>query len=197
MKTDVDLYFESLDAWQPELLRLRKLILGFHLEEVLKWGAPAYLLKNRRVTGIHGFKNHFALWFYNGVFLQDPHKLLISATDNTKALRQIRLSSMEELTRLESVIADYIAEAIEVERAGLKLAAPKESPLEIPEALSRKFISEPLVAQAFENLTPGRRKEYVNYIAEARQASTREARIEKIVPLILQGKGLNDKYKNC
>ncbi|HBB91119.1 MAG: hypothetical protein A2X22_07040 [Bacteroidetes bacterium GWF2_49_14] len=194
---NADIYFESLEAWKPELEKIRKIILSCDLQEELKWGTPMYTFLGSNIIGIHGFKQHFALWFNNGVFLSDPYKLLISAGEKTKSLRQIRLKTMEELKAIEKIISEYIHEAIEVEKAGLKIKPDINALLTLPEELQSKLDADQLLAAAFRAITPGRRKEYAEYIAEAKQPETREKRLVKIIPMILQGIGLNDKYKNC
>jgi len=197
MKTNADSFFEGLESWKEELERLRRIILTCPVEEELKWGSPLYTFDNKNIIGIRGFKQHFALWFNNGVFLKDPHKLLVSAGDQTKSLRQIRLTSMDGLKAIEAIIPDYIREAIEVEKAGLKIKPDRHAQLILPMELQTHLDNDKLLAMAFEAFTPGKKKEFANYIAEAKQPATRLKRMEKIIPMILKGIGLNDRYRNC
>ena len=192
-----DSFFEGLEAWKPELERLRKMILDCHLTEEIKWGTPVYTFNGANIAGIRGFKEYFAIWFYNGVFLSDPHTLLVSAADKTKALRQLRIASMEELEALKGIIPEYLREAVEVEKAGMKIVPDRNKALELPVELRSVLDSDPPLAEAFRSLTPGRQKEYAEYVAEAKQAATREKRVEKCIPMIRNRIGLNDKYRNC
>lgn len=193
---NADSFFEKLDFWKPELEKLRELILRNPLlQEELKWGTPMYTFGGRNVMGIRGFKNHFALWFNNGVFLSDPSHLLTSASEDTKSLRQIRLVSMEELKSIENILQDYISEAIEIEKAGLKIMPDKIRSVTIPEELQFRLDLDRRLAEAFKAFTPGRQKEFAEFIAEAKQPATKGKRLDKIIPMILQGIGLNDRYR--
>lgn len=180
--------------WHTELESLAAIIAKLPLDKTTKWGADVYTFQGNNVVSYGGFKNHFALWFFNGVFLSDPLQVLVNASEGkTKSLRQWRFKSADEID--ENQIIAYTLEAIEVEKKGLKLKPEKFSPLPIPEILSTEFKSNPELKNAFETLTPGRQKEYILFLNEAKQQATKHARISKITPMILAGIGLNDKYK--
>ena len=185
---------DKINQWSEELNCLTEILDKSGLEVVVKWGAPVYTLNGKNIVACGGFKNHFALWFYNGVFLKDPYKVLSSGTEGkTKALRQWRFSSMDEID--EKKITEYIKESVENAKAGKELKPAKFKAVAIPELLENKLNSDAEFKSAFEKLTPGKQKEYNLYIEEAKQEKTKLARIEKIKPMILNGIGLYDKYK--
>lgn len=179
--------------WKAELETLRSLMLETELEECVKWGAPYYTLKGKNVAAFIGFKEHFALWFTNGVFMSDPHKKLINAQEGTtKGLRQWRFAHANEID--EDLIREYLLEAIENQKKGLEIKAePKQvsMPIELENALD----NDATLTEAFKKLTPGKRKEYAEYIGSAKQEATRLKRLAKCEPMIREGKGLNDKYR--
>ncbi|MDX9748049.1 MAG: YdeI/OmpD-associated family protein [Paludibacter sp.] len=183
--------------WAEELVRLAEILAQTGLESTVKWGSDVFTYKGKNVVSYGGFKNFVSLWFYNGVFLSDPYKVLVAASDGkTRSLRQWRFTSIDQID--DSKILDYVREAIEIEEKGLKLAPEKHHTVEIPEPLASALSSDNQLNDAFAKLTSGRKKEYCVYVAEAKQESTKLARVEKIIPMILQGIGLNDKYKkNC
>lgn len=185
---------QKSEKWSKELEQIGNLLRTTPLESSVKWGAEVFTYKGKNVVSYGGFKHHFALWFYNGVFLKDKEKLLTTASEGkTKSLRQWRFSSAEEID--EHKILAYVHEAIEVEKKGLKLQPEQFKPIPLPELFESEFNSHPDVKTAFENLTPGRQKEYILHVTEAKQEATKLKRMEKIKPLILSGKGLHDKYK--
>lgn len=185
--------WDSSHLWPEELDALKAIISKTPLVETIKWGAPVYTYNNKNVLGVMGFKNFFTLWFYKGFFLKDEAGVLINANEeNTKSLRQWRFTSKDEIN--EKLILQYINEAIEVEKAGLEIK-PEKKIVPVPEALQAALDADPALAGAFSKLTPGKQKDYNEHIASAKQEKTQLARLEKIKPMILEGKGLNDKYK--
>lgn len=181
--------------WVDELEILAGIISKLPLEKSIKWGSEVFMFNKKNVVSYGGFKNYFAIWFYNGVFLKDPYNVLVNAQEGkTKALRQWRFRSKEEID--ENKIIQYILEAIENEKKGLKVQPEKFKALPVPNLLQVEFYADKSLKENFENLTPGRQKEYILYIDEAKQEQTKLKRLEKIKPMIRQGIGLNDKYKN-
>lgn len=175
---------------------LKSIIKKAGLEMAIKWGAEVYTHKGKNVVSYYGFKNYFAIWFYNGVFLEDKHKVLVNAQDNkTKALRQWRFTSKEEID--ENLILEYIHEAIKNEDEGKVWKPEKSTKLTIPIALKDAFKSDREIEQAFNKLTFYKQKEYVEHIDSAKRDVTKLARVDIIIPMILQGIGLNEKYKKC
>lgn len=179
--------------WKDELERIASILNKAPLEKTIKWGAEVFTYNGKNVVSYGGFKNHFAVWFNNGVFLPDKYKVLVSANDKTKSLRQWRFSSMDEID--EKKILEYIMEAIEVEKRGLRIAPEKFQPVPMPQLLSGALNADQKLRAAFEQLTPGKQKEFMLYLNEAKQEVTKAGRLEKIKPMILNGVGLNDKYK--
>lgn len=184
------------EQWHVELAILKSIIKKTGLTQTIKWGAEVYTHKGKNVISYYGFKNYFALWFYNGVFLEDKHKVLLNAQENkTKALRQWRFSSKEEID--EKKILDYIHEAIKNEDEGKVWKPEKSADISIPEALKVALSSDKDLEKAFNKLPFYKQKEFIEHVDSAKRAETKLARIDKIIPLILQGIGLNDKYKKC
>lgn len=184
------------NQWTEELAFLKSIIQKAGLKMTIKWGAEVYTHKGKNVVSYYGFKNYFALWFYNGVFLEDKHKVLVNAQEEkTKALRQWRFASKEEID--EKLILNYIHEAIKNEDEGKVWKPEKTTELTIPEALKQAFSSDNEIEKAFNKLTFYKQKEYVEHIESAKREETKLARIDKIIPMILKGIGLNDKYKKC
>lgn len=181
------------EKWAEELAIIVDIISKMPLEKTTKWGADVFTLNGKNVLSYGGFKNYFVLWFYNGVFLEDEYKVLVAAQSKTKSLRQWRFTSKSEID--EKKITEYIYEAIEIEKKGLKIEAEKCTPLPVPELLAKELEKDKNLKTSFEKLTPGKQKEYIVYINEAKQERTKLNRLEKIKPMILQGIGLNDKYK--
>jgi len=184
---------DKTNRWTEELSRLAEILNKSGLELRTKWGAPVYTHKGKNIVAYAGFKYHFALWFYNGVFLKDSYKVLVSAKDETKALRQWRFRTMEEID--EKKILEYVKEAAKNSAEGKELKAEKFKAVPIPELFQNEIDTDSELKLAFEKLTPGKQKEYNLYIEEAKQEKTKISRIEKIKPMILEGKGLYDKYK--
>ena len=182
--------------WTSELNRLADIINKLPLEKTIKWGSDVYTYNGKNVVSYAGFKNHFALWFFNGVFLKDPKKVLINTGEGkTKSLRQWRFTSGDQID--ESTIIDYLKEAIEVEKQGLKIKPEKHKPADIPPILAKALKVDAELKKAFNALSSGKQKEYCLHINDAKQEATKLKRLENIKPLIMEGKGLYDKYKNC
>ncbi|WP_028782371.1 YdeI/OmpD-associated family protein [Thalassobacillus devorans] len=188
----VDEMINKTSKWQEEFAELRRIALGCEeLTEELKWGYPCYTIDNKNIVLIHGFKNYCALLFFKGALLKDKHGILIQQTENVQVGRQIRFTNVEEIKEKESILKNYIIEAIEVEKAGLEMKVEKK--IEPPEELQQKFDENPALKTAFEGLTPGRQRAYILYFSKAKKSETRTSRIEKYTPHILAGKGMNDK----
>jgi uncharacterized protein YdeI (YjbR/CyaY-like superfamily) len=184
----------SESHWEEEIHRLRSVIEKTGLEEKIKWGIPVYTYKGKNVVAALGFKNHFSLWFYNGVFLSDPYQKLVNAQEGvTKALRHWRFQSLEEIE--EEKILEYLREAIQNEETGKVWKPEKSGELVIPESFRARLDADQNLHEAFVSLSRFKQKEYVSYVESAKREATQVARLEKIVPMILQGIGLNDKYR--
>ncbi|MGG3340565.1 YdeI family protein [Bacillus subtilis] len=188
----VDEFLSKAKKWKEEFEKLRTIILDCELTEDFKWMHPCYTYNNKNVVLIHGFKEYCALLFHKGALLQDAHGILIQQTENVQAARQIRFTNVQKINELENILKAYIHEAIEVEKAGLKVDVNKNIELNIPEELQKKFDEIPALKTAFEALTPGRQRAYTLYFSQAKQSKTRESRVEKYVQKILDGKGLKD-----
>lgn len=182
------------EKWIEELLLIKSIIEKAALEISIKWGAEVFTYNGKNIVSFGGFKNYFAIWFYNGVFLKDPYKVLINAQEGiTKSLRQWRFTSGSEID--ERKILEYINEAIELEQKGLKIKADKFKTVLPPQLLTDALNKDATLKTAFENLSHGKQKEFINYLLDAKQEKTKFIRLEKIIPMILNGVGLNDKYK--
>jgi len=192
MNTKVDFYFIEAEQWQEELKHLRIILLDCGLDEELKWGVPCYTFHKKNIVLIHAFKNYCALLFHKGVLLSDEKGILIQQTKNVQSACQIRFTSVKEIAKLQLVVKAYVFEAIEVERAGLKVENKKISAYNVPEELQNMFKENTSLKTAFDGLTPGRQRAYFLYFGEPKQVKTRQTRIEKYMPRILKGKGLND-----
>ena len=192
MNPKVDFFFNKASQWQEEYAKLRTIILGTGLTEQLKWGVPCYALEDKNVVLIHGFKEYCAILFMKGVLLHDPKGILIQQTENVQAARQIRFTSAKEITKLAPALKTYIKEAIELEKAGVKVELKKTAEFTMPEEFQKVLKEDADLKRAFHALTPGRQRGYLLYFAAAKQSKTREARIEKAVPRIMDGKGLED-----
>lgn len=189
----VDEFINKAKSWQEEYIKLRSIIRDCELTEEFKWMHPCYTLNNKNIVLIHGFKEYVALLFHKGALLKDPEGILVQQTENVQAARQIRFTNLQEIVEKEAVIKACIHEAIAVEEAGLEVELKKNEEYSVPEELQQKFAENPAFKKAFEALTPGRQRAYLLHFSQAKQAKTREARIEKYLPHILEGKGLNDK----
>jgi uncharacterized protein YdeI (YjbR/CyaY-like superfamily) len=188
----VDFYFTKNPNWQQELARLRTLLLECELTEELKWGVPCYTNEARNIVLIHVFKEYCALLFFKGALLKDARGILVQQTENVQAARQVRFTNVREIVELEASLKAYIDEAIEVEKAGLKVTLKQTTEFVIPDELEQKFDEIPLLRSAFEALTPGRQRAYLLHFSGAKQAKTRTSRVEKCIEQILDGKGLDD-----
>lgn len=193
MNPKVDWFFNKDTKWQEEYAELRMLILDCGLTEELKWGCPCYTFQENNVVLIHGFKDYCALLFMQGALLKDEQGILIQQTENVQVARQIRFTTLQEILESESIIKAYIKEAIEIEKSGVKFELKKTSEFKMPEEFKQLLDEIPDLKIAFEALTPGRQRGYLLFFSAPKQAKTREARIEKSVPQILAGKGLEDK----
>ena len=192
MNPKVDWFFSKDTKWQKEYEKLRMIILDCGLIEELKWGCPCYTFENTNIVLIHGFKEYCALLFFKGALLNDPNGILIQQTKNVQSARQIRFTNVQEIVKMEKILKAYVYEAIEVERAGLKVKLKKTSEFKMPEEFQKKLNKNKALRTAFEKLTPGRQRAYIFYFSQARQSRTREERVEKYTKQILNGKGLND-----
>lgn len=188
----VDRLLSKAKKWRHEFEKLRMIVLDCGLTEELKWGCPCYMLQKGNVVLIHGFKEYCALLFFKGALLNDPDGILIQQTENVQAGRQIRFTNLREIIDMEPTLKAYINEAIEVEKAGLKVPLKKTTEFTIPEEFQHKLDVMPALKTAFHALTPGRQRGYILYFSAAKQSKTRESRVEKCMPQILEGKGLDD-----
>jgi uncharacterized protein YdeI (YjbR/CyaY-like superfamily) len=192
MNPKVDVYLSNAKKWREELQKLRMIFLDCQLTEELKWGKPCYAFQKRNIVIILPLKEHCALLFFKGALLNDANGILIKAGENTEAGRQIRFTNVREIVQMETVLKAYIYQAIEVEKAGLKVSSKKITELIIPEEFQNKLDEVPALKTAFEALTPGRQRAYIFYFSAPKQSKTRESRVEKCMQQILNGKGLND-----
>ncbi|MCB0493826.1 MAG: YdeI/OmpD-associated family protein [Cyclobacteriaceae bacterium] len=192
MISSVDFFFNKESKWQKEYAQLRSILLACGLSEELKWGKPCYTFDGNNVVLIHGFKEYCALLFHKGALLKDTHGILVQQTENVQSARQIRFTHLKEIVKVKATLKAYVYEAIEIERAGLKVKMKKTTefpmPLEFKEALKDRELK-----AAFEALTPGRQRGYLLYFSQAKQSKTRIARIEKSIPDIFDGKGYNER----
>jgi len=193
----VEEYIETNEKWSEELSLLRNIINKTELNEAIKWSAPVYDLNSKNVVGLGAFKNHFGIWFFNGVFLKDEHNLLLNAQEGkTKALRQMRFESKKDINK-DAVLA-YVKEAIDNQKAGKEIKADRsKKETIIPQELQIELQGDNELNSCFNALTPGKQREYCDHIASAKREATKQSRLEKIKPMIMQGVGLHDKYKNC
>jgi uncharacterized protein YdeI (YjbR/CyaY-like superfamily) len=193
MNPKVDGYLSKAKKWQEEMEKLRLIILDCQLTEELKWGKPCYTFQQTNIVLIVGFKEYCALIFCKGALLNDTHGLLIKPGENTQAARQIRFTNVREIVEMKFILKGYILEAIEAEKAGLQVNYKKHTELIFPEEFQNKLDQIPALKTAFKALTPGRQRAYHLYFSAAKQSKTRESRVEKCMPRILQGKGLDDR----
>ncbi len=187
----VDFYFNKT-RWQKELGQLRMIVLDCGLTEELKWGVPSYSFQKSNIVLIHVFKEYCAFLFFKGALLNDAHCILVQQTKNVQAGRQIRFTNVQEIVKMKPLLNAYIYEAIEVEKAGLKVPLKKTAEFSMPAEFQTKLNKNSALKKAFEALTPGRQRGYMLHFSAAKQSQTREARIEKCMQQILNGKGLND-----
>jgi len=192
MNPKVDFYFTKAQKWQKEIEKLRTIVLDCPLIEELKWGCPCYTYQDNNIVLIHVFKEYCALLFFKGALLNNAHGILIQQTKNVQAARQIRFTHVREIVEQELVIKAHIYEAIEVEKAGLKVTLKKTREYAVPEEFQIKLKKNPALKTAFKALTPGRQRAYIFYFSAAKQSATRAARVEKYISQILNGKGVED-----
>jgi uncharacterized protein YdeI (YjbR/CyaY-like superfamily) len=192
MNPKVDAYLSKAKKWQEESAKLRTIILDCQLTEEFKWGKPCYTFQDSNIVLIQGFKEYCALLFFKGALLQDPRGILQKPGENTQAGRQIRFTGVREIAEKEPILKAYIHEAIEVEKAGLKVDFKETTEFAIPEEFQTKLDEVPALKTAFDALTPGRQRAYILHFSQPKQSKTRESRVEKCMQQILSGKGLND-----
>jgi len=185
-------YFDKEQKWHDEIARLRAIILSCGLDEELKWGCPCYTLDGNNIALIHVFKEYCGVLFFKGALLNDTHGILIQQTENVQSARQARFTSLEKVVETEPILKAHIFEAIEVEKAGLKVTLKKTTDFAVPEEFQSKLDRIPALKTAFEALTPGRQRGYLFHFSQPKQSKTREARVEKYIPQILAGKGIDD-----
>ena len=188
----VDVFLSEAKKWRKEFEELRAILLGSPLAEDLKWGKPCYTYQKENVVLIHGFKEYCALLFLKGALLKDPKGILVQQTENVQSARQVRFTDLKEIIKLAPILKAYVREAIEVEKAGLKVEYKKTTEFAMPEEFQKRLDGSAALKKAFNALTPGRQRAYLLYFSGAKQSKTRESRVEKYVPQILDGKGLDD-----
>jgi len=189
---NVDWYFDKAEKWQEEIKKLRMIVLDCGLNEEVKWGCPCYTFQKSNIVLIHVFKEYCALLFFKGALLKDTHGILIQQTENVQAARQVRFTNLREIIEKEAILKAHIFEAIEVEKAGLKVELKKTSEFAVPEEFQTRLDADRSLKAAFEALTPGRQRAYLFYFSQPKQSKTKEARVEKYVQQILNGRGLED-----
>ena len=192
MNPKVDFYFNKAKKWQEELEQLRKIVLDCGLTEELKWGVPCYTFQKSNIVLIHVFKEYCALLFFKGALLKDAEGILIQQTENVQAARQIRFTSVRQVVKMKPILKAYVFEAIEVEKAGLKVNLKKTTEFSMPEEFQKTLDKMPALRTAFRALTPGRQRAYIFYFSQPKQSRTRESRVGKYMRQILNGKGLDD-----
>ena len=192
MNPKLDGFFLDAKQWSEEFTALRKIVLDCGLEETRKWGQACYTYNERNIVLIHGFKEYCALLFFKGAIMADPEGILIQQTENVQSARQLRFTSAKEITKMRAIVKAYVHQAIEVERSGMKVKLKPTTQFSMPEEFEIILKKKPKLKEAFQELTPGRQRGYLLHFSSAKQAATREARIEKCIPMIMEGKGLND-----
>jgi uncharacterized protein YdeI (YjbR/CyaY-like superfamily) len=192
MNPKVDAFLNRQDKWRPEFEKLRAILLGTGLTEELKWGQPCYALDDKNVVLIHGFKEYCAILFHKGALLKDPKGVLIQQTKNVQSARQIRFTSVQDVVKLTKTVKAYVEEAIAIERAGLKVELKKTEDFALPEEFASKLAKNTKLKKAFAALTPGRQRAYIFHFSQPKLSKTRTDRVEKHVPRILEGLGLDD-----
>ena len=192
MNPKADWFFDKAEKWKKEFEKLRTIVLDCGLNEELKWGCPCYTFEGSNIVLIHGFKEYCALLFFKGALLSDANNILIQQTENVQSARQIRFTNLKEIVKMEKILKAYTYEAIEVEKAGLQVKLKKTSDFKMPEEFQIKLNKNKALKKAFDALTPGRQRAYLFYFSQPKQSKTREARIEKYMQQILEGKGLDD-----
>ncbi|MEG0851530.1 MAG: YdeI/OmpD-associated family protein [Flavobacterium sp.] len=188
----VDFYFDKVEKWQKELEQLREIALDCQLTEELKWGTPCYTLGKSNIVLIHEFKEYCAFLFFKGALLKDTDGILIQQSENVQAARQIRFTNLKEIIDQKTILKTYIYQAIEIEKAGLKVELKETTDFEVSAEFQAKLDEMPNLKEAFQTLTPGRQRAYLLHFSQPKQSKTRESRVEKNIPQILEGKGLKD-----
>ncbi|MFH6996403.1 YdeI family protein [Flavobacterium sp. FlaQc-57] len=192
MNPKVDFYFDESKKWQKEQEQLRSIVLDCQLTEELKWGTPCYTFQGKNIVLIHEFKEYCALLFFKGALLNDTNGILVHQSKNVQAARQIRFTNLTEIMDQKVILKNHIYEAIEVEKAGLKVVLKKTTDFEVSDEFQKKLEQDSVLKLAFTALTPGRQRAYLLYFSSPKQSKTRESRVEKCIQQILEGKGLND-----
>ena len=192
MNAKVDFYFSKESKWQEEIKALRSIVLGCGLTEELKWGCPCYTFEKKNIVLIHVFKEYCALLFFKGALLKDEQNILIRQTENVQVARQARFTNIKEIVKRKNILKACIYEAIEVEKAGLKVPLKKTSDYKVPEEFQTKLDKNAALTKAFKALTPGRQRAYLFHFSQPKQSKTRDSRVEKYIPKIFAGKGLDD-----
>jgi uncharacterized protein YdeI (YjbR/CyaY-like superfamily) len=192
MNEKVNFYFEKETRWHEEIKQLRAIVLECNLIEELKWGTPCYTLNGSNIVIIHTFKEYCAFLFFKGVLMKDEKGILIQQTKNVQTARQIRFTSLKEINLLKKDLKAYIFQAIEIEKSGAKVELKKVTEFDMAEEFQMKLDEIPSLKKAFETLTPGRQRAYLLHFSQPKQSETRESRVVKSIPQILNGKGLND-----
>lgn len=192
MNPKVDFYFDKVSKWTPALEQLRKIALDCQLTEELKWGTPCYMFQGKNIVLIHDFKEYCAFLFFKGALLSSTDGILIQQSKNVQAARQIRFTNVQEIVEMQAILKAHIYEAIEVEKSGLEVKFKKTEEFVLVEEFKKKLDELPALKKAFEALTPGRQRAYMLHFSAPKQSKTREARVEKCILQILDGKGLND-----
>ena len=192
MNPKVDFYFEDNEKWQKEIRQMRTIALDCGLEEVLKWECPCYQYNGTNIVLIHVFKAYCAFLFFKGALIKDEKGILIQQTQNVQSARQVRFTDIKEIEKQKKILKAYIYQAIEIEKAGLKVKLKKTSDYNIPEEFQTQLNKKAALKKAFESLTPGRQRAYLFYFSQAKQSKTRLDRVQKYIPKILEGKGLDD-----
>ena len=190
MNPSVDIYFDKAQTWRAAIEKLRMVVLDCGLGEELKWGCPCYTFQNKNIVLIHVFKEYCALLFFKGALLSDPHGMLIRQTTNTQATRQIRFTNASDINNIEKTLKAYVYEAIEVEKAGLKVELKKTADFTVAEEFKNKLDKSPALKKAFYQLTPGKQRAYLLYFSAPKQSKTRQSRVEKCTQQILRGEAL-------
>ncbi|MEP7254954.1 MAG: DUF1801 domain-containing protein [Ferruginibacter sp.] len=192
MNPKVDFYFNKAKSWQEEIRKLRTIVLDCGLTEELKWGCPCYTFNKSNIVLIHVFKEYCAILFFKGALLNDAKGILVQQTENVQAARQARFTNVKQIAKMERILKAYIYEAVEVEKAGLKVDLKKTTAYSIAEEFQKQLDKKPALKKAFNALTPGRQRAYLLHFSAPKQSKTRESRVEKCIKGILEGKGLND-----
>ena len=194
LNKSVEDFFAKQDDWKTALFHIRNILLETELTETIKWGMPVYTINGKNVVGIGAFKSYVGMWFFQGSFLSDPKKVLINAQDGkTKGMRQLRFSALEEIS--DNLVRLYVAEAIQNQKDGKEIKPDRKKEVAIPSELQNKLAQDQNLKESFTSFTPGKQREFAEYIQSAKREETKMARLEKIIPMINAGIGLNDKYK--